>query len=180
MNTEDLRDARDNDQEVNEFNLLDFALQLLQNWYWIAISVAITLCIAVFCMLRTTPTYTRSTSILIKNEDGKPSGSGVVSLSQDFQDLSGMLGTNTNIKNEMYTIGAPVVMQEVAKRLHLDVQMEVEQGLHDVPLYEESPIKLLLPQANDDDMFSFKMRLHANLTAELWDFENGGVKLTNV
>ena len=41
MNTEDLRDARDNDQEVNEFNLLDFALQLLQNWYWIAISVAI-------------------------------------------------------------------------------------------------------------------------------------------
>lgn len=48
MNTEDLRDVRDNDQEVNEFNLLDFALQLLQNWYWIAISVAITLCIAVF------------------------------------------------------------------------------------------------------------------------------------
>lgn len=122
MNTEDLRDARDNDQEVNEFNLLEFSLQLLQNWYWIAISVAITLCIAVFCMLRTTPTYTRSTSILIKNEDGKPSGSGVVSLSQDFQNLSGMLGTNTNIKNEMYTIGAPVVMQEVAKRLHLDVK----------------------------------------------------------
>lgn len=177
MNTEDLRDARDNDQEVNEFNLLEFSLQLLQNWYWIAISVAITLCIAVFCMLRTTPTYTRSTSILIKNEDGKPSGSGVVSLSQDFQNLSGMLGTNTNIKNEMYTIGAPVVMQEVAKRLHLDVQMEVEQGLHDVPLYEESPIKLLLPQANDDDMFSFKMRLHANQTAELWDFENGGGKI---
>lgn len=171
MNTEEIQDTQNNNQEENEFNLLEFAIQLLQNWYWIAISVAVALCIAIFCMLRTTPTYTRSTSLLIKSEDGKPAGSGMGVLASDFQNLGSVLGSNTNINNEMYTIGAPVVMQEVAKRLHLDVQMEVEQGLHNVPLYEESPIKLLMPQTKDDDTFCFKMRLHANQTAELWDFE---------
>lgn len=49
--------------------------------------------------------------------------------------------------------------------------MQVKNGLHTVPLYDNSPISLLMPQANDDFMCSFKMRLNANQTAELWDFE---------
>lgn len=49
--------------------------------------------------------------------------------------------------------------------------MQVKNGLHTVPLYDNSPISLLMPQANDDFMYSFKMRLNANQTAELWDFE---------
>ena len=84
MNTEEIQDTQNNNQEENEFNLLEFAIQLLQNWYWIAISVAVALCIAIFCMLRTTPTYTRSTSLLIKSEDGKPAGSGMGVLASDF------------------------------------------------------------------------------------------------
>lgn len=63
------------------------------------------------------------------------------------------------------------MMQEAVKRLHLELQMQVKNGLHTVPLYDNSPISLLMPQANDDFMCSFKMRLNANQTAELWDFE---------
>lgn len=63
------------------------------------------------------------------------------------------------------------MMQEAVKRLHLELQMQVKNGLHTVPLYDNSPISLLMPQANDDFMYSFKMRLNANQTAELWDFE---------
>lgn len=63
------------------------------------------------------------------------------------------------------------MMQEAVKRLHLELQMQIKNGLHTVPLYDNSPISLLMPQANDDFMCSFKMRLNANQTAELWDFE---------
>ena len=63
------------------------------------------------------------------------------------------------------------LLQEAVKRLHLELQMQVKNGLHTVPLYDNSPISLLMPQANDDFMCSFKMRLNANQTAELWDFE---------
>ncbi len=157
-------------QEDDSFKLEEFGYILLAKWHWIALSVAIALSIAVFNILRTTPTYVQSTSLLIKSEDGNSGNSPIGGLSQDFQNL-GILASNTNINNEILTISAPIMMQEAVKRLHLDLQMQVENGLHSVPLYDESPISLLMPQASEDFMCSFKMRLNTNQTADLWDFE---------
>lgn len=152
-------------------NIMDFCLTLLSHWYWIVLTVVIALCVAVIKIKSTTPTYTRSMSLLIKSDDGKSSGSLGSSMSQEFQNL-GIIPSNTNINNEIQTISAVVMMQEVVKRLHLDVQMEVEEGMHKVPLYDNSPITLLLPQASDKYMCRFKMQLRKNQTAELWDFED--------
>lgn len=156
-------------QEDDSFKLEEFGYILLAHWHWIVLSVAIALGVAVLKILRTTPTYVQSTSLLVKSDDGK-GGSSPIGLSQDFQNL-GILASNTNINNEILTISAPVMMQEAVKRLHLELQMQVKNGLHTVPLYDNSPISLLMPQANDDFMCSFKMRLNTNQTADLWDFE---------
>lgn len=164
------QDAPYENQEDDSFKLEEFGYILLAHWHWIILSVAIALGIAVLKILRTTPTYVQSTSLLIKSDDGKGGSSPINGLSQDFQNL-GILASSTNINNEILTISAPVMMQEAVKRLHLELQMQVKNGLHTVPLYDNSPISLLMPQANDDFMCSFKMRLNANQTAELWDFE---------
>lgn len=164
------QDAPYENQEDDSFKLEEFGYILLAHWHWIILSVAIALGVAVLKILRTTPTYVQSTSLLIKSDDGKGGSSPINGLSQDFQNL-GILASNTNINNEILTISAPVMMQEAVKRLHLELQMQVKNGLHTVPLYDNSPISLLMPQANDDFMCSFKMRLNANQTAELWDFE---------
>ena len=156
-------------QEDDSFKLEEFGYILLAHWHWIVLSVAIALGVAVLKILRTTPTYVQSTSLLVKSDDGK-GGSSPIGLSQDFQNL-GILASNTNINNEILTISAPIMMQEAVKRLHLELQMQVKNGLHTVPLYDNSPISLLMPQANDDFMCSFKMRLNTNQTADLWDFE---------
>ena len=159
-------------EEVQEsFNLMDFCLVLLAHWYWIVIAVVIALTIAIVKVNRTTPSYTRSMSLLIKSDDGKNGSLSGSSMSQEFQNL-GIIPNSNNINNEIQTISAPVMMQEVVRRLHIDVQMNVEEGMHTVPLYDDSPITLLLPQASDDYMCSFKMILHPNQTAELWDFED--------
>lgn len=157
-------------QEDDSFKLEEFGYILLAHWHWIVLSVAIALGVAVLKILRTTPTYVQSTSLLVKSDDGKGGSSPISGLSQDFQNL-GILASNTNINNEILTISAPVMMQEAVKRLHLELQMQVKNGLHTVPLYDNSPISLLMPQANDDFMCSFKMRLNTNQTADLWDFE---------
>lgn len=164
------QDAPYENQEDDSFKLEEFGYILLAHWHWIILSVAIALGVAVLKILRTTPTYVQSTSLLIKSGDGKGGSSPINGLSQDFQNL-GILASNTNINNEILTISAPIMMQEAVKRLHLELQMQVKNGLHTVPLYDNSPISLLMPQANDDFMCSFKMRLNANQTAELWDFE---------
>lgn len=164
------QDAPYENQEDDSFKLEEFGYILLAHWHWIILSVAIALGVAVLKILRTTPTYVQSTSLLIKSDDDKGGSSPINGLSQDFQNL-GILASSTNINNEILTISAPVMMQEAVKRLHLELQMQVKNGLHTVPLYDNSPISLLMPQANDDFMYSFKMRLNANQTAELWDFE---------
>lgn len=153
-------------EEELGFNWRDFGRILLSNWYWIALSVAIFLCIGAFSILRTAPSYTRYTSLLIKNDQNND---GTSSLVKDFQSM-GLVSSSTNINNEILTISAPVLMEEVARRLHLDVQLSVASQLHKESLYSGSPVKLFFPQALDDDVFSFKMKLVGNHKVELWDF----------
>ena len=155
-------------EEEESFNFLEFANILLANWHWIVGCVAIALCVAYVTLLRTTPTYTRSSSLLIKEE--KKGKSAMGSISDEFQSL-GFLQSNTNINNEIITLSAPMLMQEVVKRLHLEVELSTRERLHQVPLYDNSPIRLLMPRANDNDRATFKMRLNTNHTAELYDFK---------
>ena len=62
------------------------------------------------------------------------------------------------IKNEILTISAPIMMQETAKRLHLDLQMDVDQGLHKHPLYNDAPIVLDMSMPlGGDNSFAFEL-----------------------
>lgn len=164
-------------QEVDEvFNFEDFFHIILSHWKLIAMCVILAIGAASLYILRTTPSYTRGALLLIKSDDGKNGSSSVTSISQDIQSF-GIIGSRSNINNEIQTISAPVVMQEVVKRLHLDVQMHYQQGLHTTPLYDQSPITLLIPQANDEMACQFKLRLKADKSAELYAFEtsNGSI-----
>ena len=130
-------------QEVDEvFNFEDFFHIILSHWKLIAMCVILAIGAASLYILRTTPSYTRGALLLIKNDDGKNGSSSVTSFSQDIQSF-GIIGSRSNINNEIQTISAPVVMQEVVKRLHLDVQMHYQQGLHTTPLYDQSPLPCL-------------------------------------
>ena len=166
--TEEKQNVNLQQEEEESFNFLDFAKILLANWYWVVGCIAVALCVACINILRTTPTYTRNSSLLIKDE--KKGKNAMSSLSSEFQNL-GFLQSDVNINNEIITISAPVLMQEVVKRLHLDVELSTRKQLHQVPLYDDSPIHLLMPQAGEDDVATFKMRLNPNRTAELWDFK---------
>lgn len=73
------QDAPYENQEDDSFKLEEFGYILLAHWHWIILSVAIALGVAVLKILRTTPTYVQSTSLLIKSDDGK----GGSSLSTD-------------------------------------------------------------------------------------------------
>ena len=157
-----------NEQEEENFNLVEFGFLILKHWQWIVLSVSVALCVGALAILCATPTYRKTTQLLIKSEDRKGGQAG--SLSDDLANL-GIIGNMSNINNEIQTISAPVLMQEVVKRLHLDVQMEQDNGLRRVPLYDHSPVTLLMPHTPDEAYCTFKMRLRKDRTAELWDFE---------
>lgn len=148
------------------FNLKDYGMLFLAHWYWFVASVIVAVCIAAYYILSTTPIYTSSTQLLIRdNENGKAS-----SAVQDFKDL-GLISSKTNINNEILTISAPILMQEVAERLHLDLQMQVDEGLHVRPLYNDAPITLnVSAPLGDGYAFSMVLTPLSQTKAELKEF----------
>lgn len=95
----------------------------LARWRWFVLSLVVCLGIAAIYLLKTPPVYTRTASLLIKEESKGQSLSGDVGSA--FSDL-GLFQANTNVNNEVISLQSPAVMYDVVKRLHLDVDYRTE------------------------------------------------------
>lgn len=107
----------------------------IPKWYWFVLSVAIAVSVAVLYLLSTPPVYTRTASILIKDDSKGAQSTGSMT---DFNDL-GIFRNNTNINNELLTLKSPTLMTEVVTRLGLNETFTVRQGLKQVELYKTAP-----------------------------------------
>lgn len=145
-------------QENDELLVLgDLWRLFITNWYWFAASVAMCLAAGIIYILVSTPVYTRSTSLLIKEQE---KGSKAVNMAAGFEDL-GLLRSQTNITNDMLTIKAPVMMEEVVRRLHLDLQLSTREGMHRHYFYDDAPVNISLSKAGNEQTLSFYAQLEA-------------------
>lgn len=149
----------------------DLFILCLAKWYWFVISLAILLGAATIYLLKTPPVYTRSASLLIK-EDGK-SGSG--------NEAAGVLGdidifrTSTNINNEMLSMQSPAVMYEVVRRLHLDVNYTTDGRFYDPVIYgSDNPYEVSFFDLGDAESASFTLRPDKDGQVKLIDFTRNG------
>lgn len=83
-------------KEEEGLNLADYLFMFLSHWYWFVASVVVAMVIAVYYIMSTTPIYTTSTQLLIRDDKNSKGASTSI---QDFSDLS-LIKSNTNIKNE--------------------------------------------------------------------------------
>lgn len=162
-------------QENDELLILgDLWRLFITNWYWFAASAATCVAAAVIYILVSTPVYTRSTSLLIKEQE---KGSKAVNMAAGFEDL-GLLRSQTNITNDMLTIKAPIMMEEVVRRLHLDLQLSVREGMHRHYFYDDTPVSINLSKAGNEQALSFCARLEAEKIV-LSDFSILGEKIAS-
>ena len=123
----------------------------IAKWYWFVISLAITIGLAIIYILSTPPVYTRSASLLIK-EDGKNGSAvdaGVLSEIDIFQ-------TSTNVNNEIQLLQSPSVMLDVVKRLHLDVNYHADGRFYRRTLYGSTcPYTVEFTDLGDNDIVTF-------------------------
>lgn len=164
METEELKTQK----EEEGINLAEYGMLFLAHWRWFLVAVILSVSVAALYILRTTPMYTRSTSLLIKDDKGD----GVSDMTQAFENM-GLMKSNSNLNNEMQIISAPTMMKEVARRLHLDMQMSVEGRFRPRPLYNDTPVfvKFSSPLA-EEQSFSFKIQFQQDGTMWLKDFTN--------
>ena len=126
-------------------------------WHWFAISLALCIGAAMLYLLSTPASYTRTASLLVK-EDSKNRNAGP-SVS-DFSDL-GIFRNNTNINNEITTLQSRTLMIEVVRRLHLDEVYSVRDGLKRIELYGTSPYSVSLKSS-----VGYPVRFDVNVDAD--------------
>lgn len=134
--------------------LSDIFFMTLRYWPWIILSVALCFGVAYIYLLRTPNVYTRSAELLIKDDSkGKTVGA------EEFTDL-GLFQSNTNIQNEMTNLRAKDLMEEVVKRLGLDVDYYSEGRFHDIVAYGyDLPVKVTLKDFPDESSLTFDLNV---------------------
>ena len=161
-------------QNDTSFNLQDILYQLLSKWYWFLISLAITVGIALVYLLSTPPVYTRSISMLIK-EDGK-GGSMSGDVGSAFSDM-GLFQSGTNVNNEIHFLRSSALMLDVVKRLHLDVTYKTDGRFYEKVLYgQELPYNVRFLDLADNETASFTLQPESEGQLQLTDFVRNGIQ----
>ena len=147
-------------QAENFFNLRDLMFSCLDKWHWFVITLGIALGIAAYYLLSTSPVYTRTASVLIK-EDGK--GKSLAGdISSTFSDM-GLVQTSSNVNNELIAFRSPSVMKEVVRRLNLDMNYSLPGRFHDEVAYGSNlPVKVTIGGLDEKQGASFRMKVSGN------------------
>ena len=118
-------------KEDNQINLQDLLYACISRWKWFVLSIFITLSFATLYLLRTPSEYSRTASVLIK-EDSK--GSSFSSQLESFSEF-GLFQGNNNVNNELVAFKSPALMTEVVKRLDLTTSYSIPGTFHDKVAY---------------------------------------------
>lgn len=92
----------------DSIQIKDLLYLCLAKWKWFILSLLVTLSLAFLYLLKTPSVYTRSATLLIKeNTKGQSLASDV----ESFGDL-GLFQTTTNVNNELLVLQSPSIMLE--------------------------------------------------------------------
>lgn len=127
-------------QEENPMSIRDIWNLCISHWKWFVLSVAVCLAAATFYILKTVPVYSRSSSVLIKED--RRSGSVSADIASAFSDL-GVGQTWVNVGNELINFTSPDLLMQVVKNLNLNVNYTRDGFFHDYTLYGSSlPVRV--------------------------------------
>ena len=127
-------------QEENPMSIRDIWNLCISHWKWFVLSVAVCLAAAAFYILKTVPVYSRSSSVLIKED--RRSGSVSADIASAFSDL-GVGQTWVNVGNELINFTSPDLLMQVVKNLNLNVNYTRAGFFHDYTLYGSSlPVRV--------------------------------------
>lgn len=161
----------------DSMRLQDLLALSVSQWKWFVLSLFCTLSIAVLYILMTPPVYTRSASILIK-EDAKGNSSFSTELNS-FADM-GLFNASANVNNELTSIQSAALLLEVVNRLHLYMDYKVDGLFHQQTLYGHTlPLTASVIGLADNDFCSFTLQLDPSGKIELSDLSLNGETIRN-
>ena len=114
-------------------NIMDIIGLCISNWFWFAICLSVTWGAALIYLRMTPPVYTRSTSIVVKEDANNQALNDIFSRTR-----YGRRNASTTLYNEMITLKKPGLMNKVVERLHLEYEYQIRGRLRHTTLYGTS------------------------------------------
>ena len=140
----------------------------ISKWRWFLLSVGLCLLAAALYILTTPPVYTRSASILVK-EDLK--GRSIATDAAAAFSSIGFVQTNVNVNNEIINFQSPDLMCEVVKRLGIDTEYKEKDLRYDRTLYgDRLPLRLEFLDLPDNGAASLTLKPAGEGQYTLTDF----------
>lgn len=154
-------------QSEDYLRLQDLMSLCIARWRWFVLSLTVLTGLAILYLLTTPPVYTRSASILIKEDSKGNSISGELST---FADM-GLFQTSSNVNNELISLQSPAVILETVKRLHLEVDYLTDGRFHKEALYGPTlPATVTFHDLADNETGTFTIEFLNDGRMQLSDF----------
>ncbi|MDR1171834.1 MAG: hypothetical protein LBL24_05200, partial [Bacteroidales bacterium] len=134
----------------------------IRYWPWFVMSVALC-CALAFIWIKATPkTYQCTATMLIVEEDFSDLSSGFTERNQ--------FKAKANVNNEIDMFMSPQLIQEVVKRLNLNISYAEKGWFRDIDLYTQSPVIAAFPDSYEQDDLSFQVELKPDSVVVLSNF----------
>ena len=158
--------------EDTEYTLRDIFELVKANWIWFAVSVAVCVILAFFYLKITHNIYSRTATVLIKDEK---KGGSIVSESALFSEM-GIIGGKSNVDNEMVVFRSNKLMTDVVRCLKLNITYTKPGIFKDEDLYGKSPVTISFVDHNDEQNISFLADISDSVSINVHSFMIGKEK----
>lgn len=156
---------------MGQVKISDVIFTTLKRWPWILLSLAVCMGLAVLYLMRTAPVYTRTASMVIKDES---KGNSVSSEVDAFSSM-GLITSRSNVQDEINKLLSPDVMEEAVKRLNLNkVYYKPGQFRNDIVYGTSLPIEVKFPSLTETGSASVLVKVAKDGTYQLDDVSFNG------
>lgn len=133
----DFNNNSDEDQ-IEDFNIREAIDRYLDYWQWFVLAVCLCVTMAYVYLRYTTPQYSASTTILVK-DDKK---GGMLSELSAFADMGIGGGMKSNVDNEVEILKSRTLVERTVLKLELNISIIEKGKVNSVEKYKNGPIEV--------------------------------------
>jgi hypothetical protein len=118
-----------NEDKGDMVSVMELIALFLRHWYWIVVGIVLAMGGAYLYLRYTTPIYKVSSSVVLKEEGRK----GSSAMPGTLEELA-MMGSVSNVENELYILKSRSMIRSVINRLDLHTSYIVDDNPYETPM----------------------------------------------
>nr|HPR20938.1 polysaccharide biosynthesis tyrosine autokinase [Proteiniphilum sp.] len=147
------------EEKEDLISVMEIATLFIKHWKWILLGLLVALAVAFVYLRYTTPVYEVASSVVLK-EEGR---SGPSAMPGTLEEIA-MMGSVSNVENELYILKSRSMIRSVINRLDLHTSYIVEGRVKSMDLYTQSPVIVDMAQSDLDllrETINFEMQMES-------------------